>query len=140
MYLLVRLNGIISIAFGLILIGLGVTFGILGVTHNLQIVNLINVYLMQGSGYKLLDVRFYSTVLGVLLFLVGLAMASHGQLLISLANTSYNTGEMVKLMQQLITAEKPTVINHVNVNTEDTRTQDKPVVITTEVESGDEKG
>lgn len=132
MYSLVRFNGILSIAFGLVLLSIGIVVMILGVTHNSQFVQMANMYIMAGTGYKLLDIRFYTSLLGVLLFLVGLGCASRGQLLISLANTSANSSEVVKLLKILVNNDKPTVINHVNVNTEDTKNQDQPVVISSE--------
>jgi hypothetical protein len=132
MYSLVRLNGIISIAFGLVVLSLGIAVAIFGVTNNMELVKLANIYIMAGSGYRLLDIRFYTSTVGVFLFLIGLGISSRGQLLISLANTSANTNEVVRLLKELVTSDKPTVINHVNVNTEETKNQDQPVVISTE--------
>lgn len=131
MYSLVRLNGVISISFGLVLIGLGIAVMIVGATYNQELVELANASFMVGTGYRLLDTRFYSIPLGVILFLAGLSVSSNGQLLISFANTSSNTSAILEVLREAVKSNKPSVVNHINVNTEEAKGQENPVVVTT---------
>lgn len=132
MYIFVRLNAIFAIVIGLLRIGLGIGVVIAGLVYHQQLLDIANTYIMPGTGYILFDTRLYSSGIGLLLFLFGLATAAHGQLAMATADTAYNSGKLVHLLTKLVTENKPTLINHVNVNTDATKTQTEPVVISAE--------
>lgn len=133
MYIFVRLNAIFAMVIGLLLIGLGIGFVVSGFAYHQQLLDITNAYIMPGTGYILTDTRLYSSGIGFLFFLVGLSAAAQGQLAMTAADTAYNSGKLVKLLTKMVTDQKPTLINHVNVNTESTKTQTEPVVITAEL-------
>jgi len=114
------------------LIGLGIGVVITGLVYHQQMLDIANAYVMPGTGYILFDTRLYTSGLGVLLFFIGLSAAAQGQLAMTAADTAYNSGKLVKLLTKMGTDQKPTLINHVNVNTDATKTQTEPVVITAE--------
>lgn len=131
MYFFVRLNAIFAMVLGLLVISLGVGVLIFGLVYYQYLLEITNTYVMPGTGYLLTDTRLYSSGIGALLFLIGLSAAAQGQLAITAADTANNSEKLVKLLTKMVTEQKPTLINNVNVNTEATKTQTEPVVIST---------
>ena len=131
MYGLVRINGLFSIAFGLLLVGLGIAIGIVGITQNSQLVDIANSTFMVGTGFILLDTRFYTLPVALVMFFAGLGISANGQLLISIANGSSDTHEILEILKDAVKKDKPAVINNINVNTDETKQQGSPVVVTT---------
>lgn len=135
MYIFVRINAILAIILGFLLIILGISIAAIGIGYHIQILNLANNYLMPGTGYVLIDTRLYTLAIGVLIFLVGLSISSNGQLALAFADTALNSSKLVNLLNQLVNEKKPTLINNVSVNTEAAKKQSESVVITAETKS-----
>lgn len=134
MYVFVRLNAILAMTFGILLIALGLGAIASGLIYQSMILNMANTTIMPGTGYVLYDTRLYTTAVGLMIFLMGLSFTAQGQIAMAYADTARNTGNMVKLLTKMVHEGRPTLINHVNVNTESTRSQTEPVVIKAEVE------
>lgn len=133
MYFFVRLNAILAMTFGILLIALGLGAIASGLIYQSMILDMANEMIMPGTGYLLYDTRLYTTAIGLIIFLVGLSFTAQGQIAMAYADTARNTGNMVKLLSKLVNERKPTLINHVNVNTEATKSQTEPVVIKAEL-------
>ena len=136
MYALVRINGLLTITLGLVLLGVGLAIGIVGVTQNDQLLAIANATLMNGTGYVLLDSRFYTIPIATILFFVGLGISSNGQLMIAFADNAANTRKILDFLKETLKQEKPAVINNINVNTDETKKQDAPVVVNTSDDKG----
>ena len=136
MYGLVRINGILTISMGLLLIGFGIAIAIVGVNQNEQLLAIVNATLMSGTGYVLLDTRYYTLPIAAILFLIGLGISSNGQLMISIADNASNTRKILDLLKDALNKEKPAVINTINVNTDETKNQDATVVVNSSEDKG----
>lgn len=135
MYIFVRINAILAMILGLLLIILGIGVAAIGFGYHSQVLELANNFIMQGTGYILIDTRVYTLGAGLLLLLIGLSIASSGQLVLAYADTARNSGKLVNLLNQLVNERKPTLINNVNVNTDAAKKQSEAVVITAETKN-----
>ena len=99
MYALVRINGLLTITLDLVLLGVGLAIGIVGVTQNDQLLAIANATLMNGTGYVLLDSRFYTIPIATILFFVGLGISSNGQLMIAFADNAANTRKILDFLK-----------------------------------------
>jgi len=93
MYFFVRFTGIVTIAFGVLLMLFGFGAAIYGFAQNAALLDLVNNVWLAGSNSRLLDARFYAAMLGLGLFLIGMLNAGMGQLMLVFADVASNTTE-----------------------------------------------
>lgn len=106
MYFFVIFNAIVTIAIGTLMLisGIGVAFA--GFLQNTAIVEAANQYLLAGTNIRLLDARFYTSVLGLVLFLSGMATAAVGQLFIVFADMAVNLRDLNKAFKNMLATEQ----------------------------------
>jgi hypothetical protein len=103
MYFFVRFQGFVNIGTGILLMLSGVAVAILGFFQSVALMDVVNVYLNAASRQMLTDVRFFASVLGLIIFLVGMGLAASGQLLlvfVDMANSAEETNTLLTAMSK----------------------------------------
>ena len=93
MYFFVRFTGVVSIILGVLLMLVGVGSAVYGYVQNAALVDLVNNYWLAGSNLRLMDARFYASIIGLGMFLTGMTTSALGQLMLVFADIAANTTE-----------------------------------------------
>ena len=101
MYFFVRVHALVTMILGILLMLLGLGLLIAGFVQNAALVDLVNNYWLAGSSMRMVDARFYASVLGLAIFLLGLAVAAAGELLLVFADVAANTRETNQLLRRM---------------------------------------
>ena|SRR5689334_13458986 len=103
MYFFVRFTGIAMLIFGLLLMLAGFGGAIYGFVQNDAVVDLVNNYIFANSKYVMpqQDIRFYTTLYGLALSLLGIITAALGQLMLVFADIATNSRETIILLRSL---------------------------------------
>jgi hypothetical protein len=104
MYFFVRFTAIVMVVFGVLFMLAGVAGAIYGFVQNQSLLELINESLeASNSIWRLQDVRFLASVLGLMTFLVGMTTAALGQLMlvfVDVANETRETNVILRSMRR----------------------------------------
>ncbi len=103
MYFFVRFQAFVTMVMGVMLMIFGVVVAVFGFIQNAAVVDMINNFLIVGSGIFLQDARFYTSVLGMVCFMGGIAMAACGQLLlvfVDMANSARDANAILHNMNK----------------------------------------
>lgn len=102
MYLFVRFTGIVILISGLLLMLVGFGGALYGLFQNDALVDLVNNYLFANSRYVLqADVRFYTTFVGLMLFISGMISSALGQLMLVFVDIATNSRETNIILRSL---------------------------------------
>ncbi len=103
MYVFVRFTGIVLLISGLLLMLIGFGGALYGFFQNDAVVDLVNTYVFANSRYVMpqQDIRFYTTVYGLALFLLGMITSAFGQLMLVFADLATNSRETNILLRSL---------------------------------------
>jgi hypothetical protein len=75
----------------MLLMVFGIGGAVYGFIQNAALVVFVNNYWLAGSNMILQDARFFTTAIGLLLFLLGMSTAAAGQLMLVFADVAANT-------------------------------------------------
>ena len=102
MYLFVRFTGIVILVAGLLLMLLGFGGALYGFFQNDALVDLVNNYIFANSKYVLeADVRFYTTFMGLMMFVAGMISSALGQLMLVFVDIAVNSRETNIILRSL---------------------------------------
>jgi hypothetical protein len=107
MYFFVRFTGVVILACGILLMLFGFVGAIYGFFQYPIVADLVNRYIFEASqsNLRVTDTRFYTSVAGPALFLLGMGTAAFGQVLLVFADIATNTRETKTLLRSLRRAE-----------------------------------
>lgn len=107
MYFFVRFAGIVKIILGILLMLAGIAVVIYGFVQNAALVYWVNTTLLASSNTRLLDARFYASILGLVMFLAGMSVSALGQLLLVFADIANHTRDTNALLRAMRRVETP---------------------------------
>jgi len=110
MYFFVRVHALVTIIFGVLLILFGLGLVVAGFVQNAALVDLVNNYWLAGSSMRMVDARFYASLAGLTIFLLGLAVAAAGQLLLVFADLAAHTRETNQILLRMRKADQNPVV------------------------------
>ena len=110
MYIFVRVHALITIIFGILLMLFGLGLVVVGFVQNAAVVDLVNNFWLAGSTMRMVDARFYASAIGLSIFLLGLAVAAAGELLMVFADLANNTRETNLTLLRLRKADQNPVV------------------------------
>jgi len=102
MYFFVRYTGYVMIIFGVVFLLAGLGWAIYGLVQHQALLNLINASLEAAqSPWRVQDVRFLTSVSGLVVFVVGMFVSALGQLLLIFADIANQTRETNILLRSM---------------------------------------
>lgn len=107
MYFFVIFNAIVTMVIGVLLLVGGIGVAVAGFLQNAAIVELTNQYVLAGTNIRMLDARFYTSLLGLLFFLSGMVTAAVGQLFIVFADIATNMRELNRAYKNTLASRLP---------------------------------
>ena len=110
MYIFVRVHALVTIIFGILLMLFGLGLVVAGFAQNAAVVDSVNYYLLAGSTSRMVDARFYASVVGLASFLLGLAVAAAGELLLVFVDLAVNTRETNLTLLRMRKADQNPVV------------------------------
>ena len=110
MYIFVRIHALITIVFGILLMLFGLGLVVAGFVQNAALVNMVNTLWLAGSNIQMVDARFYASAFGLGFFLLGLAVAAAGELLLVFADVAVNTRETNQILLRMRKADQNPVV------------------------------
>jgi hypothetical protein len=106
MYFFVRFTGIASIALGVVLMLLGAGATVYGFVQNAALIDLVNNYWLASSSARLVDARFYTAMIGLGLFMVGMIASAIGQLMLVFVDLAMSSRETSLILRGIYGYEK----------------------------------
>lgn len=107
MYFFIRFTGIVKIVLGILFMLSGVAAVIYGFVQNATLISLVNTYWLAGTNTRLIDARFYASLFGLALFLLGMSLSAWGQLLLAFADMANHTRETAILLRAAVRRPEP---------------------------------
>lgn len=100
MYFFVRYTGYVTVAFGVLFMLAGLAGAIYGFAQHQVLLAFINDSLETSQSlWRVQDVRFMTSIAGLLLFLTGMVISALGQLLLIFADLANHTRETNTLLR-----------------------------------------
>jgi hypothetical protein len=102
MYFFVRYTGFVMVAFGVLFMLAGLSGTIYGFVQHQALLALVNDSLEASHAlWRLQDVRFFTSIGGLILFVTGMMTAATGQLLLIFADIANHTRETNILLRSM---------------------------------------
>jgi hypothetical protein len=111
MYFFVRYTGYMMVAFGVLFMLAGLAGAIYGFAQHQALLTLVNDSLEASQSlWRVQDVRFLTSIAGLVLFLLGMMSSAFGQLLLifaDLANYTHETNHLLRAMRRRPVTPEP---------------------------------
>ncbi|RPH60028.1 MAG: hypothetical protein EHM81_07080 [Chloroflexi bacterium] len=107
MYFFVRFTGIVILVSGVFLMLLGFGGAIYAFIQSASLTDLVNQYIFQAlqSNLRVTDTRFFTSIAGLGVFVLGMGVAAMGQLMLVFADIASNTRETTALLRGMRRSE-----------------------------------